>query len=619
MHREFDRWDPPDVANLGKEWGRECIGEQCERMGIDWSLVAEFDPASDAGVAARARHCVIRVDANVEPVHNRQDHALFKIGARHTVVGRRKLGNGGLDVHDRRGVAEISKGSDRLNSSLALLNKPPSDRTNSAAAANWFDLNLGVHVATARAQIVSRHAERVRMSRGVGHRPQQRCQQVAAVWIVTNVPLASQMSAKAIFVELFECCLIVEVISHGRHRGRPASGAQVEAACRISQNRCMAEPLKNSFGPEMVHGVGEALGRVWPEFDAQGFSAHASAGFDELELTARARQIAAAMAGFLPQDRRQAIDILVASLGPERENCDPDDVMQAQAAPEDPMAGFFYMAHGYFIADHGEGHFDRVMVANYELTKRFTSEFSIRTPLRDHPDATLKVLKTWAQDPNVHVRRLVSEGTRPRLPWSFRLKEFQADPAPVLKLLELLKDDPVEYVRRSVANNLNDIAKDHPALVTKTAARWWSDGDGNRRRLIRHGLRTLIKAGDPDALGVLGYGKDSPATVAGGTIEPGRAAIGHKIKVQIEIANPSKKAAGALVDLQVHFVKANGTTSPKVFKGAELDLAPGQSGVVRKTISVAQHTTRKHYPGEHVVAVLLNGVSYPIGSFTLTQ
>ncbi|NNC80413.1 MAG: DNA alkylation repair protein [Acidimicrobiales bacterium] len=382
----------------------------------------------------------------------------------------------------------------------------------------------------------------------------------------------------------------------------------------------MAEPLKNMFGPEMVHRTATSIAAVYDEFDVTGFTATALDGFADLELTPRCHQIADAMAAYLPTDRRCAIEIIIESLGPELENCDPADASPTghPEIDENPMAGFFYMPHGYFLAAHGGDHFAEVMRANYEITKRATSEFSIRTPLRDHTDATLAELLTWATDENVHVRRCVSEGTRPRLPWSFRLRAFQHDPTPVLALLEILKDDPIEYVRRSVANNLNDIAKDHPAVVIETTRRWWADGNTNRRRLVRHALRTLIKAGDADALDVLGYGPDSTARVAAVSIQPTSAKIGDNIRIELTIENPSSNSCGALVDLRVHFVKANGTTSAKVFKGAELELDSGASTAVRKTISVAQHSTRKHYAGEHVVEAMINGRIERIGSFTLT-
>lgn len=381
----------------------------------------------------------------------------------------------------------------------------------------------------------------------------------------------------------------------------------------------MAEPLKDMFGPEMVHRAAATIAAVHDGFDSDGFTARALDGFHELELTPRCRQIAAAMAEFLPNDPLRAIAVVVDSLGPELENCDPADASPTGDASIDDnvMSGFFYMPHGYFIAGLGSDHFDEVMRANYEITKRATSEFSIRTPLRDRTEETVAVLGEWATDGNVHVRRLVSEGTRPRLPWSFRLKVFQDDPAPVIGLLELLKDDPVEYVRRSVANNLNDIAKDHPAVVVDVARRWWADGDDQRRRLVRHGLRTLIKAGDQDALDVLGYGPNSPARVQAASIEPAEVTIGGSASIEIVVENPDATACGALVDLRVHFVKANGSTSPKVFKGAELQLEPGATGVVRKKISLKQHSTRRHYSGVHEVDVMINGQVEPVGSFML--
>ena len=383
----------------------------------------------------------------------------------------------------------------------------------------------------------------------------------------------------------------------------------------------MAEPLKNMFGPEMVHRAATSLSEAYSAFDTTGFTTAALDNFERLELTPRCRQIAAAMATYLPEDRAAAIDILVASLGPELENCDPDDAEPVGDPDIDDnvMSGFFYMPHGYFLANHGGVHFEKTMWANYEITKRATSEFSIRTPLRDHTEATLEYLSDWASDENVHVRRLVSEGSRPRLPWSFRLQTFIEDPSPILPLLETLKDDPVEYVRRSVANNLNDIAKDHPDVVTGIGREWWTDGDTNRRRMVRHGMRTLIKAGNLDALDVMGFGPSSPVQVRDSIIRPSNVTIGEKVTVEVTIENPGNEPSGALVDLAVHFVKANGSTSRKVFKGAEVELDAGESRVVHKTISVAQHSTRKHYPGIHAVDIMLNGAIVPAGEFTLNE
>jgi 3-methyladenine DNA glycosylase AlkC len=280
------------------------------------------------------------------------------------------------------------------------------------------------------------------------------------------------------------------------------------------------------------------------------------------------------------------------------------------------MEGFRYLPFVFFVAYHGTDHFEDAMAAQYELTKRFTAEFSVRAYIERYPDKTLARLRIWAHDDNVHVRRLVSEGTRPRLPWAPQLRRFREDPMPVLELLELLKDDEEEYVRRSVANNLNDIAKDHPDLVVATATEWWN-GDDNRRRLVRHGLRTLIKQGDPGALAILGYGKDSPTRIDGVAVTPEVVSIGESVRITIELVNPSDQPSEALVDIVVHFVKANGSTSPKVFKGGERSLSPGGSATVSKLISVAQFSTRTHYPGTHIVEIQINGQREPGGSFEI--
>lgn len=369
----------------------------------------------------------------------------------------------------------------------------------------------------------------------------------------------------------------------------------------------MAEPLKNHFGPDVPARIAEMVGSMHRPFDRDAFLADALDGFEDLELTPRARHISAALRSHLPQKADEAIDVLVRSLGSEIEGVELSG-----------MGSFIYLPFVFFVADYGLECFEDSMVAQYELTKRFTAEFSIRAYLEHHLERTLDRLREWTQDPNVHVRRLVSEGTRPRLPWAPRLRQFQKDPAPVIELLERLKDDPEEYVRRSVANNLNDIAKDHPALVVEVASRWAADADETRMKLIRHGLRTLVKAGDPGALGILGYAPDSAAVVRSVECTPERVAIGGTVRIEVEVHNPSDGACPVLLDLRVEFVKANGSRAPKVFKGAELLLEPGGSGRVRKTVSIRQHSTRKHYPGVHRVDVMVNGGVRPGRDFEVT-
>lgn len=375
----------------------------------------------------------------------------------------------------------------------------------------------------------------------------------------------------------------------------------------------MAEALKASFGEEKISYVADLLGTVYPIDRAAFDQLGRLEGFETAELIARSQLIADAMAETLPHDRSKALQVII-------------DALEAEPWPTpEPlvgMEGFRYMPLVQFVAAEGLDHFELAMHAQHELTQRFTAEFSIRSFIENHPEPTLERLRLWTSDPSEHVRRLVSEGTRPRLPWAPRLRAFMRDPAPVVDLLEPLRDDPSEYVRRSVANNINDIAKDHPDVAIDIARRWWADtgrpdDDVRRRRLVRHGLRTLIKAGDREALDVLGYTAGSSLKIEAAAIDPEIATIGDSVRCSVELHNADDQHQAALVDFRVWFVKANGKTSPKVFKGTEADIAPGESITVSKRVSLKQHSTRTHHPGDHLVEVLVNGDARPVGRFDL--
>lgn len=369
----------------------------------------------------------------------------------------------------------------------------------------------------------------------------------------------------------------------------------------------MAEPLKNRYGPEIPRRIAAMISAVYPGFPGDAFVSEALAGYGNLNLMQRGKKIAQALRRHLPADYSRAIRILLASAGPPLEKTDGHG-----------MEPFLYLPHVCYVAEYGLDHFELSMRAQYELTQRFTAEFSIRPFLERYPDKTLARLRRWARDPNRHVRRLVSEGTRPRLPWATRLRAFQQDPRPVLELLELLKDDPEIYVRRSVANNLNDIGKDHPELLVGTAKRWLKGAPEPRRRLVRHALRSAVKRCVPGALEALGFGGHAEVSAGNFSIAPRRPRIGDKVNIACELVNESRRQQNVLADLRIHFVKAGGRTSPKVFKLKSVTLAPGGHARLVKTVSLADMTTRRHYPGTHGVELILNGRALALGSFKLT-
>ena len=376
----------------------------------------------------------------------------------------------------------------------------------------------------------------------------------------------------------------------------------------------MAEPLKHLLNDTVPPRIAAMVRRVWRKFDTTAFLQQVQPGYESLELMARGQRIAHALQAHLPQDVPRALGVLVDSMDPSM----GIDAAGEPDAGDRPYSAFLYLPHSMYIGTHGLPHFEAAMAAQHALTQRFTAEFSIRPYLLHHQGATLARLRDWAQDDNAHVRRLVSEGTRPRLPWAPRLPAFQNNPQLALPLLDALKNDPSSYVRRSVANHLGDIAKDHPDLAVGTARTWLQGAPAPREALVRHGLRFLIKRGDVGALDALGVGHAVALDVRAARVLPARARIGDKVRIEVELHNPTPQPQRVLADLKVHYVKAHGGAAPKVFKLQTLDIAPGATVAVGKTLSLQQMTTRTHYPGTHQVELVLNGRPQPLGQFQLS-
>jgi 3-methyladenine DNA glycosylase AlkC len=368
--------------------------------------------------------------------------------------------------------------------------------------------------------------------------------------------------------------------------------------------------LKSFFSPALIRRLAGDIARVHPAFPSRRFVRQACAGLDDLELLDRGRHISRALAAHLPPSYPDAIDVLLRSLGPEHQS---DELVGAGMAP------FFYMPHLVIVAERGLDHFDLSMRAQHELTRRFSAEFSIRPYIAKDPERTFATLRAWTKDKNPHVRRLVSEGTRLRLPWGTRVAWLDANPRRILELLELLKDDPASVVRRSVANNLNDLGKLHPELLIETCAAWLEGPSEDRRALVEHALRSAVKRGSNDALRLLGYGGKASVAIEDVRFEPRRVAIGGRVAISFAVRSRSRATQSLLVDVAVHFVKATGKTSRKVFKLKRTTLPPRDRAAFRTTVSLKVHTTRKPQPGVHEVEVIVNGMTHPIGSFSVTR
>ena len=363
--------------------------------------------------------------------------------------------------------------------------------------------------------------------------------------------------------------------------------------------------MKDGLGPDAVERVAQGLSAAEPGFPIDQFRRMALAGLEKLELKERVHHLIAVMAECLPDDFERCARVL-ANIPDVFDRGDPDDNLRGFAAW--PIIDF--------VGVHGRAHPEVALPLLRRLTAMFSAEFAIRPFLKDRPNETLETISVWVDDPDEHVRRLVSEGTRPRLPWGERLQGFVEDPTPLIPLLESLRDDPSEYVRRSVANNLNDIAKDHPDLIVELAKGWLVDAPAERAKLIKHSLRTLIKDGNAGAFEALGYPTNPLATVSGLGVRKRRIHLGETLEFQFAIEGGTT-AENLILDYAIHFVKSDGRRSPKVFKLRTLEIDAGQSVEVKKRHPLKPITTRRYYQGEHVLAIHVNGSEVARTSFEL--
>lgn len=359
------------------------------------------------------------------------------------------------------------------------------------------------------------------------------------------------------------------------------------------------EPFKNFLSPAVVHRIADHLVRVQPGLNREAFLAPVLERLESLEMKARAGLIAEALHRALPTDPGARAALLEAMLHPACEG-------GGDGSDDSGLRGWAVWPMSMVIERHGLDDFDGSLALLRQMTMRFTGEFAVRPFLIADQPRALALMAGWIDDPNEHVRRLVSEGTRPRLPWGMRLPGLIADPAPALPLLEALRDDPSEYVRRSVANHLNDIAKDHPALVCDLAGRWITDAPAPRRALLRHACRSLIKAGEPAALAVFGQHAPQIAPVVP-VLSHRRLAMGEVLEFTASLRSTAAREQTVSVDYVLYFLKADGSLRPKVFKGATRTLAPGETWDFTRRHALRPVTTRRHYPGEHALALRING------------
>ena len=354
--------------------------------------------------------------------------------------------------------------------------------------------------------------------------------------------------------------------------------------------------FKHWFSKARVKDLADRIAQLERRFDRKAFLA-ATSTLETLELKARVALIADALHDALPIAFPEAVTLIEKLLPPP---FDP-----AVANGQDVLG--WPLAH--YVGRHGLGHRDAALRALYVITQRFTGEFDVRPFLLAEPAATLATLKTWTKDPSEHVRRLVSEGTRTRLPWGIRLQPFIDDPTPVLPLLDALHRDPSPYVRRSVANNLNDLAKDHPDLVIDRIRRWAKRPGPDHDALAARALRTLVKQGHPDALAVLGVASATDTITTHAFEATRRATIGDSVPLRATITNTTDDALKVVIDYAVHFRSPTGVRQPKVFKWKTFVMPAGATLTLERKHAFRDVSIRKHHPGTHRIDLLINGAA----------
>lgn len=379
--------------------------------------------------------------------------------------------------------------------------------------------------------------------------------------------------------------------------------------------------MKNLFNKPLIQVTADVLAARCQSrgiaFDIKGFVDDAANDLDALELKARSLQITQALTRHLPASFEVAVDVIDSALLPIEANTDLKEI----TTTENGLAGWILMPVSDFIGIKAiksikgikEKHnIPLAMESLKQITQRFTSEFGIRHLLLSHPQVCLKIMSEWVGHECHHVRRLVSEGSRPLLPWAMQLPDFKQNPEWVLPLLEALKDDSSEYVRRSVANHINDISKSHPQLVIQLSGAWLTDLPNskvqatNRQRMVKHACRTLIKAGNSDVLGLFGFNANPPVDVSL-ALSTDTVTLGESVEMTCVLQNRTEQTHSIILDYQVRHRKANGRQTAKVFKWKTLNLGPKERVSLTKKHPFKLISTRVYYEGEQGIDLQING------------
>lgn len=353
----------------------------------------------------------------------------------------------------------------------------------------------------------------------------------------------------------------------------------------------MAEALKDIYNKEFLHNFAMKVKSVYVAFDSEGFiSSVMNDTWDELKLKARTRRISETLGKYLSEKYEEALEVLFAI--------------------DEYCIGFPYLFFPDFVAVHGQSEKDweLSMKALERFTIRSSSEFAVRPFIIRNPERMMYKMLEWSKNSNEHVRRLASEGCRPRLPWGEALTMFKHDPTMIFPILEQLKEDPSLYVRKSVANNLNDISKDNPSVILEII-RNWKGVNTYTDWILRHGCRTLIRKAHPEVMKLFGYGESGNGLIikANLSVDSSEFKIGDSCNLKYKLYIREGEPVHIRIEYGIDFVKARGNTSRKLFLLSDKTVKGGELITGTRMHRWMDLTTRRHYPGEHKIVLLVNG------------
>lgn len=361
----------------------------------------------------------------------------------------------------------------------------------------------------------------------------------------------------------------------------------------------MAEKLKDIFfQKKFIDDLGRTIKKSYSGFDEDKFKKLVfDKSWKKKELKDRMHHVTACLHETLPDDYPKALKILL------------------KAGPA--FKGFDALVFPDYVEYYGQNNRDLSMPALKEFTKLCSSEFAVRPFLDKDPEKGMEYMYTWADDKNELVRRLSSEGCRPRLPWAMALQKFKNDPSPIIPILEKLIDDDSEMVRRSVANNINDISKDNTDVAINLCEKWHGKSD-NINRVVKHACRDMLKYGNKRAMMLFGFEYPSHIKIDSINLGENRVLIGDDLSFSFNMNITGKSQNKIRLEYIIHYVKAAGKHSKKVFQIKEAKFEPGIHRISRKR-SFADHSTRKHNPGTHQITIIANGVEKISSEFEVTK